>query len=284
MLPELEEYYRPTTLNGALRLLARSTIRTVPLAGGTALIPSRNASVRAVVDLGALDLARIEWQTRPISLGAMTTLQTLVSDPAARVFANGILAEAARLCAPRNVRNVATIGGTVISGGPTCDLLVAFLALEACVTVRTKRRRVFSLDDLLGGPSDYLGAGILTHLSFPGSATPFGAAQFRVARTPNDAAIVNAAALIVPDGPVCKRVRIAIGGASTRPVRAVSVESELEGHTWDEARLARAVERSTVSFAPPDDFRASSQYRREMAAVVVQRALTQAWAYAQGAF
>ena len=247
MLPDLEEYHRPTTLNGALRLLTRSSIHTVPLAGGTALVPSRDASVGAVVDLSALEFAGIQWQGQPIRLGAMTTLQTLASDPNARAFANGMLAESARLCAPRNVRNVATVGGTIISGGQTCDLLVAFLALEACVTVQRKRRCVVALDDLLRAPSDYLGTGILTLVSFPGCATPFGAALVRVARTPNDAAIVNAAALIVPDGAVCKRVRIAIGGASKRPMRAVSLELKLEGNAWNEARLAHAVEESAAT-------------------------------------
>ncbi len=283
MLPNLEEYYRPTTLNAALRLLARATPRTVALAGGTALIPSRDAAVRAVVDLCALNLAAVEWQARPIRLGAMTTLQALVSDPVARVFANGILAEAARVCAPRNIRNVATIGGTVVSGGTTCDLLIAFLALGARVTVRTKRPRIAALDDLFGAPDGYLGAGILTYVSLPVSSTPCGAALVRVARTPSDAAIVNAAAVIVPDGLVCKRVRLAIGGVSTRAIRAASIESELEGRSWDEARTARAAELFAASLEPPGDFRASGQYRREMAAVVAQRALGQAWANAQGA-
>ncbi len=283
MLPNLEEYLRPSTLNEALRLLARSMIHTVPLAGGTALIPSRNDSVRAVVDLSALDLAGIEWQERPIRLGAMTTLQALASDPMARAFANGILAEAARVCAPRNVRNVATIGGTIISGGTACDLLATFLALDAHVSMRTKVIRTAALDKFMKAPGDCLGAGILIDLSIPVPAKPFGAALVRVARTPNDTAIVNAAALVVPDGLVCTRVRLAVGGVGTRVIRAVSIESALVGHAWDEKRLARAIEQFAAALSPLGDIRASSQYRREMAAVIAQRALTQAWANAQGA-
>lgn len=282
MLPNLDEYYRPTTVNAALRLLARGTTRTVALAGGTALIPSRDASVRAVVDLSELNLAGADWEARPVRLGAMTTLQTLTSDPAARVFANGILAEAARLCAPRNIRNVATIGGTVVSGGATCDLLTALLALDAQVTVQKNRPRTAAIDDLLEDRSGNLGAGILTSVSLPVASTACGAALLRVARTPSDAAIVNAAALIVLDGAVCKRVRLAIGGVSTRAIRAASIESEMEGLPWDDARAARAAELFAASLAPPGDFRASSQYRREMAAVVALRSLRRAWACAQG--
>ncbi len=50
MLPNLVEYHRPTTLASALRLLARRKVRTVPLAGCTALIPSRDASVEAELE------------------------------------------------------------------------------------------------------------------------------------------------------------------------------------------------------------------------------------------
>jgi len=283
MLPSLEEYHRPKTVSAALRLLARGTIHTVPLAGGTSLVPSRNASVRAVVDLGALDMATAEWQASPIRLGAMTTLQTIVSEPAARTFAHGVLVEAARLCATRNIRNVATIGGTIVAGGPTCDLLVAWLALGAQVTVRKARRRVVALEDLLDAPDEFLDMGIITHMSLPVRTTSCGAALVRVARTPIDRAIVNAAVSIASDGPVCRSVRIAIGGVAARPIRALSVESELEEQEWDEVRAARVVKHWTASFALPSDFRASDQYRREMAEIVVQRALAQAWARARGA-
>lgn len=283
MLRDLEEYHRPTTLNVALYLLSRSTVHTVPLAGGTWLIPSGSPTVRAVVDLCALNLAGADWLGRPLRLGAMTTLQALVTDPEALLFSNGILAEAARLCATRNIRNVATIGGTVMSGGPTCDLLVALLALDARVTARTTSCRDIPLEEFLGAPNDFLRSGIITNLSLPVSAEPKGAALVRVARTPVDAAIVNAAATVVPDGPVCKSVRIAIGGVHALPIRAPSIETELEGRTWEDARTARVVKQWMSLLVPSGDFRASSEYRREMAAIVAQRALAQAWARAQGA-
>ena len=236
-----------------------------------------------MVDLCALNLDGIEWRARPIRLGAMTTLQTLVSDSAARVFANGMLAEAARLCTTRNIRNVATIGGTIVSGGAACDLLVALLSLDASVTVRTTQSREVPLDELLRAPRDFLESGIITDVSLPATAAPSGASLVRVARTPMDAATINAAASITTDGAACTSVWIAVGGISAHPTRVHFIESDLEGQAWNEADMARTVQQWAASIAPPDDFRASIQYRREMAAVVVRRALARAWARAQGA-
>ena len=277
MLPNLVEYHRPATLAGALRLLARRKGRTVPLAGGTALIPSRDPSVEAVVDLSGLNLAGIEWRARQAHIGAMTTLQTLASDEIAQRYANGLLAEAERVCITRNLRNVATVGGTLVAGRATCEVLVALLALDARVTVQVRRKHVLALEDFLTTPYEYLDAGIITHVNFPYRKIPHGAALARISRTPSDAAIVNAAAFVVPDGNMCKHVRLALGGVAPRVIRVASVESELEGHAWDEARIARVAEQIAVSLEPPTDHRASSEYRREMAAVVAQRVLTQAW-------
>ena len=281
MLPNLTEYHRPTTLSGALRLLAQRKVRTVPLAGGTALVPSRDPSVEAVVDLSGLNLAEMGWHARQGYIGAMTTLQTLVSDATARRYANGLLVEAARVCVTRNILNVATIGGTIITGNAACDLLVALLVLDARVTVRVRRARTLALENFLSAPHEYLDRGIITHVNFPYLKIPHGAALVRIARTPRDAAIVNAAAFVVPDGNICKQVQLALGGVAPRVIRVASVESELEGRAWDEARIARVAEQLAASLAPPSDSRASSEYRREMAVLVAQRALEQAWARAQ---
>ncbi len=282
MLPNLIEYHRPTTMSGALRLLARRKVRTVPLAGGTALVPSRDPSVEAVVDLSALNLAGIQWHAQQAHLGAMTTLQTLASDEIAQRYANGLLTEAARVCATRHIRNVATVGGTLVAGDAACDLLVALLALDARVTVRIRRIRTLALDEFLNAPSAYVDGGIITRVNFPYLQIPHGAALVRIARAPSDAAIVNAAAFVVLDGGMCKQVRLALGGVAPRVIRAASVESELEGRAWDDALAARIAEQFAASLTPPSDARASSEYRREMAVVVAPRALQQAWARAQG--
>ena len=59
-LRELTEYHKPSTLDEALKLLRRTRVKTVPLAGGTSLVPEAAHDVQAVVDLSALGLSFIK--------------------------------------------------------------------------------------------------------------------------------------------------------------------------------------------------------------------------------
>src|SRR5579885_157568 len=96
MLLNVTEYYRPETVEDALRLLRRPGIKTAPLAGGTLLVGQRDDELQAVVDLRALGLNTISEQGNQIHVGAMVTLQALVDAPLAQEMAGGILAQAAK--------------------------------------------------------------------------------------------------------------------------------------------------------------------------------------------
>jgi carbon-monoxide dehydrogenase medium subunit len=78
----------------------------------------------------------------------------------------------------------------------------------------------------------------------------------------------------------CYGVRIAAGGVTLRPVRLVEAEQVLEGRPPDSERFAMAAEEARARVNPPGDFRGSSEYRREMAAVLLRRALAEAAAQA----
>ncbi len=94
MLMHLNEYHRPKTMSATLHLLARQSPRSVPLGDGTWLFAQRDPTIEAVVDLSALKLAFVEQRGHRLSLGAMTTLQTLFTDQKVSTLGRGLLAEA----------------------------------------------------------------------------------------------------------------------------------------------------------------------------------------------
>jgi carbon-monoxide dehydrogenase medium subunit len=262
----------------ALRLLARPDWHSVPLAGGTWLVAQRDPAVEAVVDLSALNLAFIEWRGRRLRLGAMTHLQSLVASPQTRRLANGLLAEAARHAAPRAIRNVATLGGTLVSGRSASEIALALLALDAQVVIRAPARRAVSLDAFLIHRAEYLPAtGLILEVVVPPIPTHAGAALAEINRTPRDRAIVNAAALVARKGDVCRMARLALGGVAPDPIRLPSVEAMLIGQVLEQDLLARIAHDVSAAIDSPSDARASAEYRREMAGVVAARALRQAW-------
>ena len=64
----------------------------------------------------------------------------------------------------------------------------------------------------------------------------------RVARTPRDEAIVAAVAVMEVEGGVCRRVRLALGGAGLQPSRVRSVEITLAGQRLTAPLIDEAAE------------------------------------------
>ena len=101
-------YHRPKTLDEALTLLAHPN-RT-PLGGGTLLSRATTDSVEAI-DLQSLNLNTIEKQGNNLRIGATVTLQELLISE----LCPDALRTALQLEAPLNLRNAATVAGTLVS-------------------------------------------------------------------------------------------------------------------------------------------------------------------------
>ena len=275
-MPATLQYLRPTTIEDALALLRRPGLRTVPMAGGTWLVPRLRRDVTtpdpldepvdAVIDLAGLGLDGIELQGEPgngwLRLGATTTLAAVSDSAICRSLAGGILAQAAQRAAPLNQRNQATLAGAALGAPSSSELLLALLALAAHAVVETGQTAVLPLQDLLADGSQHLDGGLVTEIRLPWPAETARGSLARVARTPTDQPIVAAAAVV--DG---ASHRLAVGGVAERPIllplaAADDVEPALQ------AALAGAPLLS--------DWLGSAEYRREMALVLGRRALAAA--------
>ena len=111
-------YHRPKSLDEALKILTQQD--TVPLGGGTLLsheqpfgsAQDRSDSVQAV-DLQLLGLDSLTKNGNNLELGATLTLQALLESE----HCPEALKSALKLEAPLNIRNTATVAGTLVS----CD-------------------------------------------------------------------------------------------------------------------------------------------------------------------
>jgi CO/xanthine dehydrogenase FAD-binding subunit len=267
----LKEYYRPQTLDEALALLRRDAA-TVPLAGGTHLVPALTAS--AVVDLQALGLDELVVDGPRANFGAMVRLQRLVES--ARDQVGEFVAEAARREGPLTYRNAATIGGTIAIGDPSSCLLIALLVLDAEVQLRLPDPATVSLDRLLDNPHKFLGGGLITGVTALSAAGAPGVAMATVARTPRDRPIVAAAVRVAHTGEPCGDVHIALAGVADRPVRAYEAEERLKGQPLEKSVVDEAVATALTCLHVPSDFKGSQEYRCSMAAALAWRALQEA--------
>ena len=239
----ISEYHRPSELGEALSLLGRQDVATAVLAGGTAISTADSAAGSEVVDIQAAVGATIERKADRVVFEAMARLQDLIDHEATPP----LLVELARREGPNTLRNASTIGGTVAEADPESELLAGLLVHDATVTVATQSgTEEVSLAELFSHRNRLNGA-IITAVS---AAIGGETASARTGRTPADTSIVAAAGRIVSSG-----THVALTGVAATPILV------------DPNRLA--------DLDPPGDFRGSSEYRAELAGVLVRRVVAQ---------
>ena len=250
-MPQLQTYHRPETLEAALDLLARPGMTSAVLAGGTELNARKLEGVDEVVDLQAIGLDGIQRAGDRLVVGAMTRLQAIVESDETPP----LLRETAHREGPNTFRNQGALGGVIVDADPESELLAALLVFEADVRVQTTGGastmaggRTLPLSDLLADVEGSLAGGIITEISF---ATDGQTASERVGRTPADKPIVAAVGRKTTDG----RMSLALCGVTDTPILVAPDQN--------------------ASLDPPADFRGSSEYRREMAVLLVDRVVNQ---------
>ena len=178
---------------------------------------------------------------------------------------------------------MATVGGALAHADPNQDPPVTLLALGARVEIRgAGGRRELSLGEFF---RDYYETALVpgelvTAVTVPLLSASSGATFLKfLPRSADDYATVAVAATVAlePDGERCREARIALGSVGVTPLRARVAEALLSGQRLGESVLRAVGEAAKGEVDPLSDHRGSAEYKREMTAVMVGRALTQAW-------
>jgi CO/xanthine dehydrogenase FAD-binding subunit len=202
------EYHRPETLQSALELLSRKDPHTVPLGGGTHLSHYRGDPI-AVVDLRKLDLGKIERVGSVLRIGAAVALHMVVDS----MEIPQMLKEAVRFETNYNLRQTATVAGTLVTGDGKSALISALLAADAQVISQPGGQKE-AVGNWLGHRSTRNESVLITGLEVPCDVTL--KYEF-VGRSPLDRPIVSVAVGEWAGG----RKRVVIGGFASYPVLAM---------------------------------------------------------------
>ncbi|MGH6689647.1 MAG: FAD binding domain-containing protein, partial [Gammaproteobacteria bacterium] len=166
---------------------------------------------------------------------------------------------------------------------PNQDPPVTLTALRARVEIRgAGGRRELPIDELF---RDYYESTLepgelVTAVTVPVLPARTGATYLKfLPRTADDYATVAVAATVTlePDGERCREARIALGSVGVTPLRGRAAEALLSGERRGESLLRAAGQAAKGEVDPLTDHRGSAAYKREMTAVMVERALAQAW-------
>ncbi|HTS23210.1 MAG TPA: xanthine dehydrogenase family protein subunit M [Casimicrobiaceae bacterium] len=289
MIPAAFDYHRPGSVDEAVALLARYGDDAKVLSGGMSLLPVLKLRLGAfghLIDIGRIPgLEYVKEDGGFLRIGAGTRQATLERNELVRARCQ-VLADAIPLIADPLVRNRGTIGGNVANGDPGNDQPAIMLALGATLVARgSKGERSIAANQFYKGVyTTALAADeILTEIRIPVPSARSGGAYVKLKRKVGDFAAAAAAVQLTLDAKgAVERAAIALTNAGPTPIDASDAAGSLVGKVPDEKAIAEAAKLAAAKTSPVADRRGSVEYKREMARVMVTRALRKALERAGG--
>jgi carbon-monoxide dehydrogenase medium subunit len=277
------ELHRVDTVAEATATLAELGDDAVLYAGGTELLLLMKlglASYRHLVDIKPIaELQGIAVDDGVLHVGGGVRHRAIERSPL--VTAGWpVLAEMERWVANIRVRTVGTLGGNLAFADPHSDPATFLLAADAAIVLgRGEERRRLAIADFVLGPYDAaLEPGeLVVRVEVPPVPAGAGMAHLRFAFHERPAATVSVLARVAA-GEIAE-ARVAIGSVGLQPVRAAEAERLLVGLQADDldpAVLRAAGEAAATASEPDDDANGSAEYKANLVAVLVGRALRQA--------
>lgn len=283
MIPAAFDYHRPGSLDEAVALLGRYADTAKVLSGGMSLLPLlklRLGSVEHLVDIGRIPgLEYIKEEGGQLRIGGRTRQATLERSELVR-GRYPMLADAVQLIADPLVRNRATVGGNLANGDPGNDLPATMVVAGATMVARgPKGERTIPAGRFYKGLFETALAAdeILVEVRVPAAAARTGAAYLKLKRKVGDFASAAAAVQVTLDAKgAIERAAIALTNAGPTVVECPDAARYLAGNMPDEKVFAEAGRMAAQKSSPSADRRGSVEYKRDMARVLVMRALRKA--------
>ena len=250
------------------------------MAGGTDLLVALRhgpQDKRTIICLERIaELRRIdELDDGSVSIGATATFSTIARNTLLQER-YPLLTQAAATVGGPAIRNMASIGGNIVTASPAADSLPALYLLDAQLELRSATgRRTVAIDEFISGPRRTLlqPGEIISRIILPPASDWYIQRFEKVGRRKSLAiAVASLAALLrlTADGTVTE-ARFAWGSVGPTVVRCPEAEQALIGKSLTEENLTAAALLAQQAVQPIDDIRASAEYRRTVAGNLLLR-------------
>jgi carbon-monoxide dehydrogenase medium subunit len=277
------EYLEPRTVGEATQLLSNYGKKARILAGGIDLIPKmRKDLINAeyivnIQRIPGLDYVKPQGK-QGLRFGAMTRLYSVeTSEVIQRHYP--ILYDAVHQITSVQAKCMGTAVGNLCVATPASDLATALMALGAelrIVGVKGKRTEPIEEFYLNYHRTSLKRGEMVTEVFLPNPAAGMKSAFLNLVRTHADIAKVSVAvAILVQDG-ICREAKIVIGAVAPTVFRAAKAEALLKGQKINHPIIHKVAEAAAGETRPITDLRSTAEYRKEMANVLVRRALEKA--------
>jgi CO/xanthine dehydrogenase FAD-binding subunit len=277
MKPPVFSYAAPETLEECVALLAEYSDDAKILAGGQSLMPLLNLRVvrpSVIVDIGHVrGLDRWNKDGNTIRIGAFVRQRVIETDKAL-ASAVPLLAHAITLIGHPATRSRGTIVGSMCHADPAAELPVCAVVLGAEFLLRSSEgSRTIKAEDFFQDAlsTAVRGDEIVEAVGLPICAAGEGYAFDEIARRHGDFALVSVGAAVGGG-----EARIAIGGVGARPL-SFRYGDFAPASPVDRTRFGEFGQHVAQQIEPNNDLHATAEYRRAIAAVLVERTLLTAF-------
>jgi len=282
MLPRFD-LYSPANLKEALGLLREKGEGSAILAGGTDLIPrlrARELRPKYVVDLSSLkELKYAKRDGSLIKIGALTTVDEIGKTD---LFKNGcdVFRVVTKKFGGPHIRNVATLAGNLGTAISSSDFIPTFMALDAKVKmVSDGSSREITIEQLIPSKRCVTCAPqeIMTEIHFRDLGNnEYCSFEKLGRRVIMDVAMISSTVCLKLDksGEKIEDIRAVFNRLKGKvPERAKKTEEYLKGKEYSAKAVEGALGVLGSELNLTSDYRASKEYREDMAKVLFKRAL-----------
>ena len=270
------EYFKPSSIDEAIKLLNKYGAKARILSGGTDLVVRIKDGFEtpdAVIDIkGLKELKKLEFKDNKLIVGSLTTFNEIIDDETVKEKFP-LLWESAKSVASMGIRNRATMVGNICSAVPSLDSGPALLLYEAIVVVKGKdgERRIPIEEWFLGPRKTALKEGeLVEYIEIPLPQKKHAGCYVKLGRyNGEDLAQVGVGVLVLSGN----EYRVAFCAVGPKPTRAKKIESLLNGKELSDSLIEEAKKLVEEEISPITDIRATKEYRMHMAKVMLDRAL-----------
>ena len=282
MKPVSFRYFKPASVAEALALLSENQDDCKILAGGQSLVPAMNFRLlrpSILIDINELmELASVQANGQSVSIGALTRHAAFHRGIVAGPLGN-LLTKVVRHIAHFPIRQRGTFGGSLAHADPAAEWCLVATALGAQIVAKSSRgERFIEARAFFKGTftTDLAADEILAEIRLPVMADDWRTGFNEFSRRAGDFALGMALAALRIEAGIIKEARLGIGGVSDRAIRLDKLELLLVGKPASVQTFDAVAQEARVAVVPSADIHASSEYRRDLIATVVKRALTEA--------
>jgi xanthine dehydrogenase FAD-binding subunit len=290
---DIEALYEAESTAHALELLSKHPEGRIIAGGSDVLVEIRDGKLAGCTLISIQKLDELRGVSLDddgaVRIGAMTSISHVASDP---IIAKHlpVLAEAAETIGGPQLRNIATIGGNVCNGVTSADTASTLMAWDAVMEYcGPEGKRLIPIKEhyVAAGKTALAPGEILTAIIIPKESyeNSFGHYIKYAMREALDIATLGCSANVrlSKDKVLIERTRLAYGVAGPVPMRAPSAEAAASGKPASEETLNAAAKAALGDINPRTSWRASREFRLQLAEELARRTLRESVKRAGGA-